>query len=215
MIRRKAIKNIGLSFGAVAAAPGLFTLLKSCAPTEEPWIPVFFTEEEGMVVRKLVDTMLPAVDQLPAASELNVHIFIDKYLNEVMELEDRKMSRESLGIIMQDMLKAADEEKVTALKTADYESYLEANIKKTKEEERAIYEKLEAHLAANNGDASGLADEVRIYTLLAGMRGLAIWAYKTTEKVGETIMAYKPVPGTQRGCVDLQETTNGMAWSLG
>ena len=47
MERRDAIKNIGLTFGAVIATPGMLSLLQSCGPNEMPWTPTFFTEEEG------------------------------------------------------------------------------------------------------------------------------------------------------------------------
>ncbi|MEJ2163444.1 MAG: gluconate 2-dehydrogenase subunit 3 family protein, partial [Robiginitalea sp.] len=39
-------------------------------------------------------------------------------------------------------------------------------------------------------------------------------AYKTTEYIGEEILAYLPVPGEYIGCGDLDELTGGKAWSL-
>lgn len=214
MERRDAIKNIGLTFGAVIATPGMLSLLQSCGPNEIPWTPTFFTEEEGKVVRKLVDVYLPAVENLPSATQVNVHVFIDKYIKDVMEFEERKMNRESLGIVIKNMLTKAGKEKVEDLKTDDYESFLTANLKKNKQEEEAAYEVLGKHMSENDGDATGLDEKVRTFVFLAGLREAAIWAYRTNERVGETIMAYKPVPGEQRGCVDLEETTGGMAWSL-
>lgn len=38
--------------------------------------------------------------------------------------------------------------------------------------------------------------------------------FKTNEFIGENVMAYAPIPGQQKGCVDLMETTGGKAWSL-
>jgi hypothetical protein len=32
--------------------------------------------------------------------------------------------------------------------------------------------------------------------------------------VGEKVLAYDPIPASQKGCVSLEETTNGKAWSL-
>ncbi len=210
MERREAIKNIGLTFGTVVASPGILTLLKSCGPTEAPWVPVFFTEEEGIVIRKLVDAILPAVDELPSATEVNTHVFIDRYINEVMEFEDRKSNRGSLGVLIKRLLADSGKEKVKGLETADYESFLETNLKKTKEETDEIY----GIMRENEGDPSGLPDDVRIFPFLEGLRGLAIWGYKSSEQVGETILAYASVPGEQKGCVDLQETTGGKAWAL-
>ena len=41
-----------------------------------------------------------------------------------------------------------------------------------------------------------------------------IWAYKKSELIGENILAYDPVPGIQKGCISLDEATDGKAWSL-
>jgi hypothetical protein len=39
-------------------------------------------------------------------------------------------------------------------------------------------------------------------------------AFKTNEYIGKNILVYRPIPGEQRGCVDLIETTNGRAWTI-
>ena len=78
MKRRKAIKNLGMSMGAMVATPSILSLLQSCQGTEEVWIPTFYTEEEGKFVKSLIEVMLPASGDLPGASELNLHVFIDK-----------------------------------------------------------------------------------------------------------------------------------------
>ncbi|RLD77819.1 MAG: gluconate 2-dehydrogenase subunit 3 family protein, partial [Bacteroidetes bacterium] len=49
---------------------------------------------------------------------------------------------------------------------------------------------------------------------LTNLRTMTIWAYKTSEKVGEEILAYDPIPGDFHGCISLEETTKGKAWSL-
>lgn len=213
MERREAIKNIGLTFGAFVATPTALSLLQSCQ-TETPWLPGFFSEEEGKVVRKLVDAILPSVDSLPSATEVNVHVFIDKYIKEVMKLEHRVMHRGSLQVVIKSLLAASGKEAVDDLSSDDYNAFLEANLRKSKEEDEAINAQVGEHLAANNEDATGLPDDVRGYSFLTGLRGMAIWAYKTNERVGETILAYASIPGMQDGCVDLQETTGGKAWSL-
>ncbi|MDG1342929.1 MAG: gluconate 2-dehydrogenase subunit 3 family protein, partial [Flavobacteriaceae bacterium] len=46
------------------------------------------------------------------------------------------------------------------------------------------------------------------------LRNLTVNAFKTNEFIGENVLAYAPVPGQQKGCVDLMETTGGKAWSL-
>lgn len=204
MERRKAIKNIGLTFGAFVATPTALSLLQSCQ-TETPWMPTFLTEDEGKVVRKLVDAMLPAVDELPSATEVNVHVFIDKFMGTGLDAAAQAEQKEALGVTIKNLLSSAGKETVSSLKMKDYEAFLDAKLKKTKTEEDAINERIKS------GDE---AEDLKVYGMLTGLRGIAIWAYKTNERVGETILAYKPVPGTQQGCIPVQEATGGRAWSL-
>ena len=37
---------------------------------------------------------------------------------------------------------------------------------------------------------------------------------KVIEYIGEKVLAYDPVPGQQKGCVDLIEATGGKSWSI-
>ena len=74
--------------------------------------------------------------------------------------------------------------------------------------------KIETHKNQNNGELTGMGKKLRFFYFLDNFRNMAIGAYKMNEVVGEKIMAYKPVPSEQKGCVDLQVATGGMAWSL-
>ena len=60
---------------------------------------------------------------------------------------------------------------------------------------------------------SSISDEVTNYVALSNIRGLCIFAYKSTEYIGEEVLVYRPVPGKQEGCIDLSET-GGKAYSL-
>mgnify|MGYP007000403417 len=46
------------------------------------------------------------------------------------------------------------------------------------------------------------------------LRSMTINAFKTNEYIGEKVLAYLPIPGQYNGCVDLNETTGGKAWSI-
>ena len=81
MKRREAIRNIGLTTGFVVATPSIFSLLQSCKTDVATWTPSFLTQEEGIMVKNIVDVILPKTE-IPSASELNVPEFIDKYMNE-------------------------------------------------------------------------------------------------------------------------------------
>src|SRR5699024_10459872 len=86
---------------------------------------------------------------------------------------------------------------------------------KTPEEEKKVIEQVNSYVKAiGNGGTSELHSDVASFALLNNLRGLAIWSYKTSQKVGEDILAYDPNPGRQQGCVSVQEATGGPARSL-
>ena len=37
---------------------------------------------------------------------------------------------------------------------------------------------------------------------------------RENEYIGKNILDYRPVPGEQKGCVDLEETTGGLIWAI-
>jgi len=199
MDRRKALKNIGLSLGYVVATPTVISLLQSCKnETKEltTWVPEFFSSDEGIVLKNLVDLILPKTDNLPGAIDLNIHIFLDKYFAKVYD--ESKQKEMNTGIkAMFSALSVTEKNPTSKLKTANYDAFLAKYLRATKEEKNNFVEN----------------DKI-IFDTLMGLRYLTVWAYKTTEKIGENVLAYDPIPGEQKGCVSLKETTGGMAWSL-
>lgn len=214
MERRKALKNIGISFGAMAATPSLVSLLQSCQSQEAPWIPSFYTEDQGKFLKRLVDTFLPATGDLPSASSVNVHVFLDKYAKEVISVDDKPNARLGLETTMNALMKMADVENIASVKEEKYVEFLNAHLKKSKKEDEELWGQIHSFMKGNNKRIIGMDERLTIYRFLTQMRGQSIWAYKVSERVGENIMAYKPIPAEQKGCVDLQSTTGGMAWSL-
>ncbi len=192
MKRREALRNIGLTAGFIVATPSLISLLQSCTSDSNTWMPVFLTEEQGLVVKKLVDIILPKTDT-PSASEVNVPEFLDKYINEVLEIKD------------QEKIRAAFNSLVTLIKT-DYND----NLNKVTEEN--YKDLLDNHMLLNQ-PSTPKDDPLTTSDLLNMVKGMTIYAYKNSEVVGETILAYDPVPGAYF-CGDLQELTGGKSWSL-
>lgn len=43
---------------------------------------------------------------------------------------------------------------------------------------------------------------------------MSIWTYKTSEKIGEKVLAYDLIPGKLQGCISLEEATGSKVWSL-
>ncbi len=68
--------------------------------------------------------------------------------------------------------------------------------------------------AISNVEASSIPEEGVAHEMINSLRSLAVYAYKNNEIIGETVLAYAPVPGEQKGCISLEEATGGRAWSL-
>ena len=213
MERREALKNIGLSFGFLVATPTALSILQSCQ-TEEPWLPAFFSEEEGSLLRKTLDILIPATETLPGALDANVHKFVDQYIAEVVEPEEQQMSKQFFGAFGSKLLADSGKELLSKLKAKDIEPLLASTLNKTKEEEEVLYKSMMPYIEAiQKGKEASLPDETAIFVALNNIRGLAIWGYRQSELVGENVLHYRPIPGQQKGCVDLVETTGGVARS--
>ena len=205
---------MGLSVGAMVASPSILSLLQSCQAAEEPWIPDFYTQDEGLFVKKVMEVLLPSTGNLPGAVELNLHVFIDKYQKEVLLVDEKGPHRKSLELAMKDMFSKSGLESLSDADDADYEALLKAHLSGSYAEQESMTDEIDDHLDSNNDDPTGLPENVRIYHFLNDLRNLSIWAYQVNEQVGKNIMAYKPIPAEQQGCVDLDQATGGMAWSL-
>ena len=200
MDRRKALKGLGLSLGYVVATPTILSMLQSCkkdTTAAASWVPKFFSVDEGTVVRNLVDLILPKTADLPGASDVNVVEFIDLYTSKVSGKEEQDGYRKGLAAVIEALGKP-----VNKLTTEDYDGLLAKFLKANNEEQQAF----------RNNEKDGAVLET-----LMGLRGSAIWAYKTSELVGEEVLAYDPIPGEQKGCISVEEATGewgGRAWSL-
>lgn len=215
MDRRKALKNMGMAMGYTIATPTLLGIVQSCkGETTSTWIPEFLGADEGSALTKLVDIILPATDT-PSASELQVHLFIDKFANEVMDKEQQNMFKMSMGKFMDKALKSSGKEKAADISAEDLESLVGSTLKISKEQqtqnEEAISEYTKAMAA---GEGAQINDDVAAYAFASNLRGMTIWGYKSSEYIGEEVLAYLPVPGEYIACGDVQELTGGKAWSL-
>lgn len=216
MDRRKALKNMGMALGYTVATPTLISLMQSCQEEKDmSWTPDFLSKDQGKALTDLVDIILPKTDT-PAASEVQVHLFIDKFANEVMTKEEQDFFRMTMEHFMERAIAHSDKETLGELEAADLENILAESLDYSKDEEVAMYETITSYQAATSeGKAVTMDDKIARFAFANNLRGLVIWAYKTSEYVGEKVLAYLPVPGEYVPCGDLTELTQGKAWSLG
>lgn len=217
MERRSALKNMGLAFGYAVATPTLLSLLQSCKnkPAYAEWTPNFLDKDKGYAMAQTLDVILPKTDT-PSATEMNVHAFIDAYLDEVMPLEQRDFVVMKMNKFYEKVLADSGKESLMGIEPADIEPALATYLKKrTDEEEDLQNEAIMSYMQAiMEGGEATLDDEISRVSFAHELRDLATWAYKNSEYVGEEVLAYLPIPGEYIACEDVTTLTNGKAWSL-
>ena len=192
MKRREAIKKIGLTTGLVLATPSIVSLLQSCVSDSENWVPQFYSEEQGVFLKSIVDVILPKTDT-PSATEVNVPEFMDTYVNEVMDIKD------------QNKIKIAFNSLITQIKTDYNENLSKVSVENYKD-------LLDNHMLLGQPPTPE-TDPMTISELLNSIKWMTTNAYVISETVGETVLAYDPYPAAYY-CGDLNELTGGKAWSL-
>jgi len=199
MKRRDALKNIGLAAGFAAITPSIFSMLQGCSSNTETWIPSYLTSEEKTVITNLVDIIIPKTATAPAASEVNVPQFIDKYILEVLDVKDQEITRTAFEKIII-ILKPDADSNLSDVTTEQYKSLLDEHMFLSEE----IDPEREAHPEALDMTSSEFLNQLKWMT---------IYAYKNSEEVGENVLAYDPIPSAYY-CGDLQELTGGKSYSL-
>lgn len=215
MDRRKALRNMGLAMGYTVATPTLISIMQSCkSETVLEWTPDFFTKDQGAVLTKLIDIIIPQTDT-PSAAEVQVNLFIDRFVNEVVEKEEQDFLKMTMDRFIDKALKDSGNEMPIDLTAKDLEKTLATALKVTKEERKTMFEEIETYKEAlAKGETPKLDDKVSRFSFCNSLRDLTIWGYKTSEYVGEKVLEYRPLPGVYIPCGDVQELTGGKAWSL-
>lgn len=199
--------------GYVVATPTLISILQSCEK-ETPWLPVYFSIEEGIVVRNLVDLILPKTETVPGARELNIPQFVDKFLNEVVEEKNQKQFRNGLAQFMKE-LGIKGEVVASDIKIDAYDPILSKYLRSSKEQQEEYWEHIDnAKMLAGEDGEPKIDNDAAVFSFLSDLRGLSIWGFKTHETIGKEYMAYDPIPGKQAGCIPLEDATGGKAYSL-
>ncbi len=199
MNRRNALKNIGFAAGFAIATPTIFSLLQSCTSGAKTWTPVFVTEEQKTVLTRITDIILPKTEELPSASEINIPQFLDKYLAEILDAEEKAKTTLTFNRII-GLLKPNTETIITDLTDEDYKTLLDKymRIKDEIDEDR---------------EADPTAEIITNSEFLNQVKWLTINAYKNSEEIGENVLIYDPIPNAYY-CGDLQELTGGKSYSL-
>jgi len=179
------------------------------------WTPDFFSKEQGAVLSKLVDIILPKTDT-PSASEVQVNLFIDRFINEVVDKKEQSFIKMVTDRFMAKAIEDSGSEKATDISVEALEKTLASALKATKEEETTNAKAIEAYMIAmtEGSKEATLNDAIACHAFASNLRNMTIMGYKTSEYIGEEVLNYLPVPGPYVACGDVQELSGGKAWSL-
>ncbi|MEL6810495.1 MAG: gluconate 2-dehydrogenase subunit 3 family protein [Bacteroidota bacterium] len=213
MNRRQVLKNLGYGAGALVVTPTVMSLLQSCN-NEPEFIPVFLSMGEGHALRRIVDLIIPSDDKVPGAVDVGVHSFIDSYYNEVLESEDQEVVRVGFKLLA-DKFRSTFTKELEEGKPEEFDQLLATYLKTTKEEQIAYNRKMGEFYQAYENDKTAMPDtDAGMFSLLANLRGMSMWAWKSSEEIGKNVLWYDPIPGQQKGCIPLSEAGNGKAMAL-
>ncbi len=189
MKRRDVLKTTA-AVGAATLATSVFSLLQSCkAEPRLSWEPKFLTTDHAQMVSSMVDVILPKTDT-PGGLDVNVDVFIDRFYAEIYDADAQKEAKEELS--------AFYDKCVTEMGQPFHELSAEDQVKFLQSEERS-------NAKFNSGvwgSAVGEQEPVGFYRRL---KSTMIWAYGTSELVGQNHLIYDPIPGPYIGCLPLSE----------
>jgi len=212
MNRRNAIKNLGLSFGALAVTPTMIGMLQSCATTTSDFSPKFFFKNQLSDIQLLLDVILPSTDDgIPGATELGLLKFIDAFLDGVVEEDQLRL----LQFGVSSMITSAKTQPANDL--SDKRSYWETQAEKyftpSETQENTWHDELSS-LSEGVLDKESISTDALHFMVFQSLRGFAVYAFRINSTIGKEFMHYAPIPGQQLGCVSLEEATNGKLHAL-
>lgn len=198
MDRRKALRTIGFGTTAITVTPAVVGMLQACQSQTNTFTPIHFSKENFSVLSQLMDLIIPETD-IPGAIDLKLPEFLDGFIDVVMNEKAKQKITEGLDQFIAVSLKDTGKSSATRLDRSDLDAQLAKYLKADQQQQNSAQDD-KAYQSA--------------YAFANQLRSMTINAFKTNEYIGENVMAYAPIPGEQKGCVDLMEATGGKAWSL-
>jgi hypothetical protein len=212
MERRKALKNIGISLGSMTLTPSLVTVFQSCQ-SETDWTPRFFSLDQNKIVSKFLEIIIPETDGIPGASELKLIRYIDAYASFAQEKNIRGIK--NLDSLISNTLNTTSKSNINKLTSDDCENQLKKYLLAEENQIKQWTILYNEYWSENNTNKEVISEEALAYFSIFTIRNWAISAYRyNNEFIAKNVLDFRPIPGEQKGCVDLQETTGGLVWAV-
>jgi|TARA_B110000263_G_scaffold223317_1_gene212965 hypothetical protein len=214
MNRRKAIKNLGLSLGTISLTPAVLSLLQSCQ-NDLDWNPVFFDSNQIKFISEITNLIIPSSEEVPGSNELNLIRFIDLYISNVRNNDDHIFIQSSLVSFIENYYIKSKKNSLINYEIEELDEILKYFFKSdVLKQELWVSDFNNSKNSILDGSIESSSNDALSFYFLKTIRDLTITAFKGSEYIGKNILAFRPVPGQQKGCVDLLETTNGRAWTI-
>lgn len=214
MDRRQVLKNLGLGAGILVVGPSTLSLLQSCV--REPqydWKPSFLNEANGFALAEILDVILPTTDT-PGARDLNLAQFIDSYMDQIVTKE-RKEDFNRGAVAFSRAFKREFDKEVGKGSPEEYEQIVAKYLKASPEQQELFIKRnTETQDPMDKDPEENLDPDGDAFAYLRNVRDLGIWAWKTSEHVGEQVLWYDPIPREYIPCGPVEELGNGRAMSL-
>lgn len=198
---------------------GVMNGCKADAVTSEGgWKPAFFDAKETDLLKVITEQILPATDT-PGANDVFVHRFMDQMVAEVYTPAMQERFRKGLADLAadckttygKDFAECTDEQRdELLLKHEATAKKMNTQIQEAYETEENEFERM-ASEELSTGVTYQRTNQEPFFKLLKEM---TLVGYFTSEKVGEDVLNYDPVPGMDIPCLDMSEVPNGRSWSL-
>jgi len=214
MNRRQALKNFGLGAGILLVGPSTLSLLQSCKnEPKSDWEPTFLSISNGYALKQILNIIIPKTDS-PGANDLNLAQFIDSYVDQVAS-EERQLNFERSSDAFAVAFKNEFKKDLDKGTEEDFEKIISKYLRATPEEQE-IFAKTEIETEDPLDEIPDMKMEPDAGSLsyLNHVREMGIWAWKTSEEIGENVLWYDPIPGQYIPCAPVKDLGNGMAMSL-
>ena len=180
MNRRNALKNLGLTFGAIAVTPSIIGMMQSCKSSSSGFRPKVFSKTQFKHVEKILNLILPKTeDGIPGASELGLAEFVDNYLHGVVGDKQVSLLRLSLDSFIQDINESDDPEHL--------DRFLSKYFKASKDDEESWNSELNA-VADGTLTAVDITVESKSYLTLTSLREFATYAFRINRQSLQTML---------------------------
>ena len=214
MNRRKALRTIGYGTTAITITPAIVGMLQSCQSQTTSYIPIHFSKDQFYVLSQLMDLIIPETD-IPGAKQLKLPEFLDGFIGVIFNVKAKENIAKDLdhfiAVALDDTGKASEIE----LNIEDLDAQLAKYLKVDQKQQQAWQKEKSSYQKAIKKDSTVPEPTTAMaYSFAIQLRSMTINAFKTNEYIGEEVLAYLPIPGQYNGCVDLNETTGGKAWSI-